>query len=452
MKSGKTKLESNDIDRGWAWLIVAAVFVYHMLSYGLAWSAGVYYAILIEAFPHQPKVMVAWAGSLPTFGLYAAGPFSAMLTNKFGCRPILMLGGMMSGFGMMASYFAPNIYVLYATFGIITGLGIGLSYIPAITALTLYFQKYRNIATGIAVSGAGFGCFIFPPLINTLSDMYSWRESMLIIGAIVLNIVVCGCVVRPISSFHINQEEKPKVIDFSPLRKKGYLILSVNVVMLSFGLSIVYLHLTAYSEACGYTDNKSAMLMSSIGAANLCGRFALGATANHPRVNVIVLYAVSNIISGVASICFAFSGSSYIALVFLAVVFGFFTACFGALLPPILVELLGIRRFSNGYGCLLIFMAIGQLMGGPFAGFLYDTTGTYEVSFFIAGGTLIIAGLAMKLIGCWGKKTFDDGIPDYQVAFIENGEKVKLDYYDICTICEAGVINFLILRRIFSIL
>ena len=44
-----------------------------------------------------------------------------MLTNKFGCRRVLMLGGFMSGLGMALSYFAANLYYLFFTFGVLAG-------------------------------------------------------------------------------------------------------------------------------------------------------------------------------------------------------------------------------------------------------------------------------------------------------------------------------------------
>ena len=49
------------------------------------------------------------------------GPISSMLTNKFGCRPVIMLGGLMSGVGLAVCYFTPNLYYLFFTFGLLAG-------------------------------------------------------------------------------------------------------------------------------------------------------------------------------------------------------------------------------------------------------------------------------------------------------------------------------------------
>lgn len=74
----------------------------------------------------------------------------------------------------------------------------GLIYLPAIVSVTMYFEKYRSLATGIAVCGAGFGTFIFAPLTETLISNYSWREAMLVIAGIVFTCVIFGSLFRPL--------------------------------------------------------------------------------------------------------------------------------------------------------------------------------------------------------------------------------------------------------------
>ncbi|XP_046574733.1 monocarboxylate transporter 13-like [Haliotis rubra] len=406
---------SSDIDRGWAWLVVASSFIIHTLTYGVAWSTGVYNTIFIDAFGDS-KSVTAWAGSLTSASMYAAGPLASVLTNKFGCRPIVMVGGALSAGGLMLSFFAPNIYYLYFSFGIMTGLGFGIAFIPAITAVAHCFEKYRGIATGITVSGVGVGTFIFPPVITLLRHMFGWRSSLLLVGAICLNICVCGALVRPVRRVELRQE-KPKVFDVTAFRKCAYLFLVCNNVLVCFGLSIVYLHLMAFAEVSGRTENESSMLMSSIGVANLIGRFALGSFGNHPRVNVVIVYSVCFILSGMTACFYPVLSNSYIAMVTLSSLFGFFTACFGALLPALLVQILGIHRFANGYGFLMIFMALGQMIGGPFAGLLYDITGSYDTSFYVGGSVIILGGVLPLFKAC--RKKADNEMSDLEVAVVE---------------------------------
>jgi hypothetical protein len=45
-----------------------------------------------------------------------------------------------------------------------SGFGFGLIYLPAIVSVSMYFEKKRAFATGIAVCGSGLGTFIMSPV------------------------------------------------------------------------------------------------------------------------------------------------------------------------------------------------------------------------------------------------------------------------------------------------
>ena len=57
----------------------------------------------------------------------------------------------------------------------LSGLGLGLIYLPAIVSVTYYFEKRRAFATGLAVCGSGLGTFIFAPLSKFLVEEYGWK-------------------------------------------------------------------------------------------------------------------------------------------------------------------------------------------------------------------------------------------------------------------------------------
>ena len=92
------------------------------------------------------------------------GPIASYFTNKYGCRLVTIAGAILASSGMALSAAADSIVILYFTVGVLTGLGFGLIYLPAIVSVSIYFEKKRAFATGIAVCGSGLGTFIFAPL------------------------------------------------------------------------------------------------------------------------------------------------------------------------------------------------------------------------------------------------------------------------------------------------
>ena len=79
-------------------------------------------------------------------------------------------------------------------------MGFGLIYLPAIVSVSMYFEKKRAFATGIAVCGSGLGTFLMAPLVHELIDRHGWENAIVITGAIVLVCVFLGALLRPIPS------------------------------------------------------------------------------------------------------------------------------------------------------------------------------------------------------------------------------------------------------------
>ena len=111
-----------------------------------------------------------------------SGPIASYFTNRYGCRAVTIAGAILASAGLALSCAANSIVVLYLTIGILTGrdgynladiwltkmwtkgLGFGLIYLPAIVSVSIYFEKKRAFATGIAVCGSGVGTFIMAPV------------------------------------------------------------------------------------------------------------------------------------------------------------------------------------------------------------------------------------------------------------------------------------------------
>lgn len=53
---------------------------------------------------------------------------------------------------------------------------------PAVITTGFYFEKWRALATGIAVCGSGIGAFVLAPVSTELIKNYGWRRAMFIQG------------------------------------------------------------------------------------------------------------------------------------------------------------------------------------------------------------------------------------------------------------------------------
>ena len=89
--------------------------------------------------------------------------------------------------------------------------------------------------------------------------------------------------------------------------------------------------------------------------------------------------------------------ATYYTFVAAALAFGFFVAAYISLTSIVLVELLGIDNLTSAFGLLVLFRGVFSMVGPPVAGSIFDQTQRYDISFYMAGGFLIVAALISSM-------------------------------------------------------
>ena len=181
-------------DGGWGWVVVFASFMISLIADGISFSFGIIFLELSDYF-NASKSKTAFVGSLFMSIPLLVGPLASALTDRYGCRKITIVSGIISSIGFILGHLSTCIEHLFIAFSI-AGAGLALSYVTSIVIVAYYFEKRRSLATGLAVCGTGFGTFIFPPLTIHLLDEYTWRGTLLIMSGFFLNIVVFGALMR----------------------------------------------------------------------------------------------------------------------------------------------------------------------------------------------------------------------------------------------------------------
>lgn len=129
----------------------------------------------------------------------AMAPFASGLCQKFNCRTVTFAGSILCFIGITSSSFAPNVETLFLTFGLLTGLGIGLSTTPGIILVARYFDKRRGIANAFCLSGTAAGSLCLPFLLEVLVRTYAFKGTLLILGACMLHISISAAAYRPLA-------------------------------------------------------------------------------------------------------------------------------------------------------------------------------------------------------------------------------------------------------------
>ncbi|GBP56150.1 Monocarboxylate transporter 14 [Eumeta japonica] len=200
-------------DGGWGWVVVIASFLIATVADGLAFSYGLVHEKFLESFQGS-QAKTSLIGSLFISVPLIAGPVMSALVDRYGCRKMTIVGGIASTIGFLAAAFSPSVEVLCVTYGMMAGLGMGLLYVTAVVSIAYWFDKRRNLAVGLGSCGVGFGTFVYAPLTTYLLDEYGWRGAIILLAGTVLNVCVCGAVMRD-PEWWITEQKKQRQLNKS---------------------------------------------------------------------------------------------------------------------------------------------------------------------------------------------------------------------------------------------
>jgi len=179
-----------------------------------------------------------------------------------------------------------------------------------------------------------------------------------------------------------------------------YLIFALSNFILYAWYDVMYVYLYNYAETDLKINPRDATkFLSVIGIFNTLGELIIGWLGDRPNVNLNLLYSVCMIVCGGATAMVPFL-SNYYALCVMAGLYGLCISANYALTSPILINLVSLEQFSNAYGFLLLVQGVSNLLGPPFAGFLYDVYKIWHYTFGLGGLFIVLSGLLLLILPC----------------------------------------------------
>ncbi|PZC77733.1 hypothetical protein B5X24_HaOG203033 [Helicoverpa armigera] len=206
-------------DGGWGWVVVLSSFIISMIADGISFSFGLLYIEFLQEF-EASKSTTAWIGSLFIAVPLLSGPVMSALVDRYGCRSMTILGGIISTLGFVLASISTTLEMMMITFGVIAGLGLGLVYVTAVVSIAYWFEKKRNLAVGLGACGTGVGTFVYAPMTQYFIEEYGWRGTILLLSGTLLNLCVCGCVMRDPEWWTLEQKRQRSSRDEGKLKKE----------------------------------------------------------------------------------------------------------------------------------------------------------------------------------------------------------------------------------------
>jgi len=430
-----------------AWTIVAASFMVSFLQDGFRDSFGLLMPTISDHFK-VGRAEATLTNSIMTFLTLGSGPLAAFMVKKLGHRIVTHIGVALSTAGLfIAAYYigtseAPNILVLYLSVGVMTGLGFGFMYLPAMDIVEVYFNRNLGLATGIAAAGSGFGQFIMAPLIHVAEESLRLEGTFYILAGVVSSAVIFGFIYRMPKEKKIglgqgvenrtfqfdedqvqdkwmnNNEKKISTSENEDKTKsetnsnilvsikqsyqrvfqsRAMIILLASHFLMHLGIFAAFSFSTDRAVQFGISKHQTSILLSIMGVSNCLGRIIFGKILDRFRSKAIHLTTIVLIINAL-SITISDFVPSFIGQSVFSAIFG---ATFGAYISSVVVILKIIMDdITISLGVSLFTFAVASLIGPTSVGYLYDLTGSYTPGFLTVGVLSILGALLLPLVAC----------------------------------------------------
>lgn len=381
------------------WIVVGAAFLAVFVAFGSMYAFAAFFHELEREFAAS-RADISLIFSLSGFLGFTVGAVTGSLADRIGARAIVSAGAVLLAAGLFLASRADTLSGVYATYG----LGVGFMYVPAVGAVQRWFDRYRGLASGIAVAGIGAGTLVVPLLATWLIEQGGWRNAYAVIAAGALGLGLIAAVLLDHSperrGLHRDgiapagaPRTQPAPAGFTvtqALRSRPFWLLYAAGAMSAFGLFIPFVHLVPYALDRGFSESFGAGLIGLIGVGSVVGRFAFGGAADRigRRVGIGIMFA------GMAAMLFIWLGAGGpVMLIVFAFLFGAFYGGFVALSPALVADYYGGRHVSGIIGFLYTSAGIGLLFGPTLAGLAFDLSGSYVLP-IAAGAVANLAAVA----------------------------------------------------------
>jgi OFA family oxalate/formate antiporter-like MFS transporter len=396
----------------YGWIIVACVFVILFVIFGSAYSFSTFFDSLQTEFDTS-RSSVSFVFAIAGFIYFSLGAVSGQIADRFGSRRVVIFGVIVVSLSFLLASRVKTIWQIYAVYGLGIGIGIGFAYAPAISVVQRWFMKQRGLASGIAVTGIGLGTLCMPVFSAVLIHWSDWRTAYLVIGILVF---ICGVSAAILISESperrglapdgdemetsvANGSQETAKTEAAPIREislkdalhsKPFWLLYAGSFSFGLGLFIPFVHLIPFSNDIGLPTATAVMLFSLIGVGSTAGRFLLGSLADRlgRRSSLVMMYAG-------AAVIFAWwlAAANVWQLAIFALIYG---ACYGgyvAIMPAVAADYFSGPNISGVIGMLITSVAVGNLIGPPIAGFIFDRLQSYTIPIFASMITSIFAAV-----------------------------------------------------------
>jgi MFS family permease len=389
--------------------IVAAGFIIQAVCVGSMFTYGVFFKDFQAEFGWS-RAAISGAASLAFLMMGLGGVIAGKMNDRIGPKIIIVASGILLGIGYLLMSRLQALWQLYLLYGVLVGIGFSTHDVITLSTVARWFIKRRGMMSGIVKVGTGSGQFLMPLIATLLITAYGWRNSYLIISAVVLVIfvVVAQVLSRDPQGIGLfpdgdsnescdngNRPREESVTLRAAARTRQFWIICIAEFAIFFCLLTVIVHIVPHAMDRELTPPTAVGVLSTIGFVSMLGRIVIG-TANDKiggKRSLVICFILL-----LCSLFWLHVASEAWMLFLFAVIYGFAHGGFFTVMSPMIAEFFGTGSHGVLFGMVLASGTLGGAAGPLMAGRAFDVTGSYRIAFLVLALLAVIGFVLITLL------------------------------------------------------
>lgn len=378
------------------------------------YSYGVFFKAIAEDFGGSRLGVAIGLTVTNAVGAIAA-PYVGRALDKYPLRNVMGIGALFMAFGFLGLSFVQNELQFYLVLGLFIGFGASsMGNLATSKLVTNWFDKRRGTALGIAAAGVSLSGVIMPYISAELIENFGWRQGFLVYSAFTFLVVVPlifrlvisrpeDVGLRPDGAMPIKfddgsilppvEKSPPKMRLLELFKEHNFRMIVLTFSLLFCSMSATLTHMIPRLTDFGYTLVEASLVMSLCAGFGVVGKLSFGWLSDRLSVRKVMAIVIFMQFTGQYLM---FSSLDYLTFAIGASMFGYGVGGVVPMHGAVVGKTFGRDRFGAVLGLMRPAMFPIQILGVPFAGWIFDVTGSYDVAFQVFLGLYFLAALAVS--------------------------------------------------------
>jgi len=372
-------------------IILACVLL--ALNFGLRSSMGFFMKPISETFGYGREIF-AFSLALQNLFWGLSQPFAGAFADRFGTVKAIVGGALLYSLGLYITANAGSIWELHTGAGILLGMGIaGTGFGVVLPAMArMVSPEKRTFALGLGTAAGSAGQFLLIPVARNFIESYGWQSALIIMAAgALLMILLATPFVGDAASKNKLLDEPEQTLKQALTEATGhihYWLLVAGFFVCGFQLAFITVHMPAYLSDQGFDSSVAATSLALIGLFNIIGSLGSGYLSGFYSMKWLLVYNYAG--RAMVLVLFLILPMSTFTIYAFSITTGLFWL---ATVPPtsgLVAQMFGLRYMGTLYGIVFLNHQLGSFTGVWLGGYLFDSTGSYDVIWW---ATAIIAAI-----------------------------------------------------------